>query len=190
MMQRFYTGLVYRTNVEADLSPWRSLGKHYWLYGLGIARHTWDADLSPDKPLQKKDESDEAYAAHIDEWRAESHKVMPIKIEAVNPYCVIPDPSSSGREYLFEVHSNYVFNIKKFFPNWKNPLNRKITDTAEYVMYWDADWRSDMIDGEAILASEVLRHKYGSMPYTFINSGLGNITSKGEMAKRYVGLLD
>lgn len=192
MMRKFYTGLIYRTNVEADISPWRVGGKHFWLYGLCCFRHTWEPDMWLDKPYQKTGESEEEYATKIEEWRADTHKSIPIKIEAINPHNVMPDPSYGGRLYVFEKHKKMVFDTQKMYPKWSNPKERKITDSAEYVIYFDGDYRCDLIDGEPVLpvGGGVAKHKYGFIPYTFIDSGLGNMSYDMDLKKRYVGILD
>ena len=74
MMRKFYTGLIYRTNVESDISPWRVGAKYYPLYGMVVWKTVWDADRWPDKPRQKIGEQDTDYAIRVDEWRNKTHE--------------------------------------------------------------------------------------------------------------------
>jgi len=92
MMRKFYLGLIHRNNVEADISPWRVAAKHYAAHGLCVFEDVWDADQWLDKPERKEGESEDEYAARIDEWRAHQYNSIPIVIKAPNPYNVIPNP--------------------------------------------------------------------------------------------------
>ncbi len=190
--KKFYQGLIYSTNVNSDISPWIVGGKHFWIYGLCCFRDTWDVDMWMDKPIQKSSESDTQYNERLQEWRTETYNSpLPEKIEAVNPHCAMPDPSYGGRLYVYEKHPKMVFDTQKMYPKWSNPKNRKITEEAEYVMYWDSQYRCDLVDGEPVLPVKggIARHKYGFIPYVFIDSGLGNHSYDGSLTKRYVGIL-
>ena len=190
MMRKFYLGLIHRTNTEADISPWRVVAKHYALHGLGVFKTVWDADRWVDKPIQGG-ESDEAYAARIDEWRASTHESLPVVIQAVNPFCVYPDPSYGGRQFVIEVQERTCFDVSKRWPDWNNPKDKKLSDKVKYVQYWDMTYRCDLIDGEKVLKTPdgIVEHKYGFIPYVLIDSGLGNMSSDNDPRKRYVGAL-
>lgn len=188
MMRKFYLGLIHRTNVESDISPWRVLAKHYALHGLGVCKTIYDADRWPSKPEQKKGESEEAYNNRVDEWRAtRGYQSLPIVIQAVNPACILPDPGYGGRMFNFERHKRLVMDISPRWPNWTT--SKTPSEEVEYISYWDADYRCDLIDREPILKGDVVKHNYGFIPYVLIDSGLGNISSENKPEMRYVGLL-
>lgn len=189
MMRKFYLGLIHRTNVESDISPWRVAAKHYALHGLGVFKTVWDADRWPDKPIQREDESDDDYALRIDEWRHETHQSIPIVIQAINPRCMMPDPGYGGRMFVIEKHTKMCLDVTKKWPHWSNPLGKEKKDEVEFISYWDATHRCDLVDGEPILKGGVVKHNYGFIPYVFIDSGLGNISYEAKPEMRYVGML-
>lgn len=161
-MEKFYTGLIYMTNMESDISPWRDAAKHYALHGLAILKTVWDKDAQGS---------------------------LPIVIQAVNPACIMPDPSYGGRMFVFEKHKKIVLDVSKRWPKWNNPEERGPGEEADYVTYWDKDFRCDLIDNEPVLKGEVVKHNYGFIPYVFINSGLGNLSYDAKPEMRYVGIL-
>lgn len=165
-MEKFYTGLVYMTNVESDISPWRVVAKHYALHGVGIFKTVYDKDR------QKREGGS-----------------LPIVIQAVNPRCVMPDPSYGGGLFVFEKHKKIVLDVSKKWPKWNNPKDRGSGDEVDYISYWDKDFRCDLIDGEPILKGGVVKHSYGFIPYVFIDSGLGNLSYDAKPEMRYVGIL-
>ncbi len=191
MMRKFYLGLIHRTNVESDISPWRVAAKHYVLHGLGVFKTVWDADRWVDKPERDEGEGDDEYAERIDEWRAQTHESLPIVVQAVNPSCVYPDPSYGGRGFVIEVREPRCFDISRRWPHWTNPKDRKLYDKVTYIQYWDNKHRCSLVDNEPILKvpGGVVGHKYGFIPYVFIDSGLGNLSADGDPRKRYVGIL-
>jgi hypothetical protein len=191
MMRKFYLGLIHRNNVEADISPWRVGAKYYALHGLTVFEDVWDADQWLDKPDRDPGESEDDYAARIDEWRARQYDSIPIVIRAINPANVIPDPSYGGRSFVFKVTPKVVLDIQRRYKKWGNPKSRKIGDVVNLISYWDRKYRCELADGEPLLqtADGIVEHKYGFLPYVFIDSGLGNMNQKGEAKRRYVGTL-
>ncbi len=191
MMKKFYHGIIYMTNVMSSISPWRVGGKHYGLYGLSVFKTVWDADRWIDKPEQNEGESEDDYAARLDEWRVQTHESLPIVIQAINPTCVMPDPETGGLGYVFEVRENSVFSTMERWPLWSNPEDKKLSDKTTQISWWSKKYRCELIDGEPILKTGdgIVPHKYGFIPYTFIDSGLGNISSDNDPVKRYVGAL-
>lgn len=191
MMRKFYLGIIHRNNVEADISPWRVGAKHYALYGLGVFEDVWDADQWIDKPERKEDESENQYAERIDEWRSQTYDSLPIVIHAVNPGCVIPDPSYGGREFVFKEQEKVCLDIQERWLNWTNPKSRKISEKVDLVSWWGKRYRCMWADGEPLLPTKngLVAHKYGFLPFVFMDSGLGNISMDGAAKKRYVGVL-
>lgn len=189
MLRKFALGLIHRTNVEAQIAPGHVGAKHYWIHGLAVYKTVWDADRWLDKPEQKKGESEDVYNERLDEWRAESHLSLPIVIQAINPANIMPDPYTGGNLYVFETHTRSVFDTKIQWPNWTNPLGKDEDQPIEYVSWWNNQYRCEMIDGEPIKKMGVWKHKYGFIPYTLIESGLGNLSKDAKPEDRYVGLL-
>lgn len=191
MMRKFYLGLIHRTNVESDISPWRVAAKHYALHGLAVLKTVWDADRWPDKPIQKKGESDDAYAKKIDAWRDETHQSLPIVIQAVNPRCIMGDPSFAGRGFVFEKHTKIVYDVMQRWPKWGNPKSRGLGEEVDYVTWWSKNYRCDFVDDKPLFPAEggVVKHNYGFIPYVFIDSGLGNMSYDAKLEMRYVGIL-
>jgi len=191
LMRKFFLGMIYRTNVESDISPWRVAGKHHGLHGMGVFKTVYDADRWPDKPEQGEKVSDSEYAERLDQWRYEKGNSLPIVIQAVNPHCIMPDPSYGGRQFVIEKHPRLLLDIRERYPNWSNPKGRKIAENVEFVSYWDAKYRCDMADGEPLLKVKggVAQHSYGFIPYTIIDAGLGNLSYDNKPEMRYVGIL-
>ena len=191
MLRKFGQGVMYMTNMMADISPWRVGGKFFWLYGLGAFQVLYDGDAWPDKPIEEEGEGEEEYAKRLDEWRASTHEALPIVIRAINPHNIMPDPTYGGRRFVIERHKKMVYDLKGQWPKWTNPNGVKHGDVVDYMSYWDADYRYVEADGEALLPGEtgVIAHKYGFLPYVFIETGLGNFAKDGDLSKRYVGIL-
>lgn len=189
MLRKFALGLIHRTNVEAQIAPGHVGAKHYWIHGLAVFKTVWDADRWRDKPMEKEGESVEVYAERVDTWRAESHLSLPIVIQAVNPANIMPDPETGGDLYVFETHTRSVFDTKLMWPNWTNPLGKEDDEKTEYITWWNNTYRCDLLDGEPIKKMGVWKHKYGFIPYTLIESGLGNLSKGAKPEDRYVGLL-
>ena len=171
MQRKFAYGLIYRTKVEADISPWRVAAKHYALHGLAVFKVLWDADLTPDG---KNDYSE-----------------IPIVIQAVNPACVYPDPGYGGRAYVFEAHEQTRLAVSERYSHFKNPAGKNIDEMIEMVSFWTPKYHAEFADGQPLLNIEsgVDTHKYNFLPYIFIDTGLGNVDKKNDPRKRYVGIL-
>ena len=190
-LRKFYHGLIYMTNVMSSISPWRVGGKHHGAHGLAVFKDVWDADRWAGKPDRKQDESENNYAARIDEWRATSHNSLPIVIQAVNPYNIYPDPAFGGELYVIEKHERLVYDAVRIWPRWGNTDGKKATDTCTFISYWDKNWRCDIVDGEPVLKVKggVAPHNYGFVPYVLIDAGLGNVGINALPEQRYVGIL-
>ena len=191
MMRKFYHGIVYRTAVESSISPWRVGAKHYWLHGLCVLKTVWDADRWLDKPEQKEGESEENYAGRIDEWRAGSMLSLPVVIQAVNPHSIMPDPYEGGGRFVFEVSEKLVYDARKRYPSWSNPKGKGLYQQVECTSFWTDTYRCEFYDDEPVLRVKggIAKHSYGFIPYVFIDTGLGNVDSKADPTKRYVGVL-
>ncbi len=186
--RRFYLGLLHETNIASSISPWRVGGKHYANHGLSVMKTIWEADNWLDKPAKLDDESDEHYADRIAEWAEDHPPSLPILIQAINPHNVMLDPSYGGKLYTIEYHQRAVFDMEKMYPRWKNINHKSITETVDYVSYWDNEFRCDLVDGQAVLKGGVVKHNYGFTPYTPIESGLGNLGIDALPEQRYVGI--
>lgn len=191
MQRKFAHGLIHRTKVEADISPWRVAAKHYALHGLAIFKVLWDADLTPDVPKQLERESEEAYAMRLEAWKDANDTPIPIVIQAINPGCVYPDPSFGGREFVFEVHERTVLGASERYTHYQNVKGRNPDEQVKIVSFWSKRWHCEFVDNEPILQVEggVDRHSYGFIPYVFIDTGLGNMSKDADPKKRYVGIL-
>lgn len=191
MLRKFYLGLIHRTNVEASISPWRISGKHYWMHGLAVLKTVWDADRWVDKPTRNKSESEDAYAARIDEWRSEHTQSLPIVIQAVNPHNMMPDPYEGGGLFVFETQEKLVMDVSRRYPKWSNPQTKSADKTVSVVSFWTPQYRCELYDGEPVLPVQggVATHSYGFIPYVFIDTGLGNMDYKADPKARYVGIL-
>lgn len=187
-LRKFGLGMIHRTNVEADISPWRVAAKHYALHGVCIFKDLWVADMWPDKPIQQDGESEEKYVERLEKWQDLAYLTIPIVIQAVHPKNVMPDPQIFGRQYVVERQTKLQFDIKRKHPLW--PTDKKAGDEVEWVSYWDDTYRADFADGLPLLPyGGVIKHNYGFLPYVVVESGLGNLSSTNEMQKRYVGML-
>uniref|UniRef100_A0A6M3KGG5 Uncharacterized protein n=1 Tax=viral metagenome TaxID=1070528 RepID=A0A6M3KGG5_9ZZZZ len=189
MMRKLYLGLIYRTNVDSDISPWRVAAKHYAKHGLAVMKTIWDADRWPDKPLQKSGESEDTYAERLDKWRSDTSGTVPIIIQAVNPQNILGDPSYPQRQFVIERHERLCWNIRHRWQKWSNPSEKSDKEFVTFVSYWDDTYRADFADGEPLLPGGVVKHNYGFLPYVFIDSGLGDQAPDADMSKRYVGML-
>jgi len=189
LLRKFGLGVLYRNNIEASIAPIRVCAKHYWMHGLAIVKSVWDADRWIDKPTQNKGESEEAYAGRIDTWRSESHNSIPIVLQGIHPRNMMFDPYTGGMDFAFETNEELVFNVSQQFPGWKNPLGKKVSDRVVHISFWTKDYRCELYDREPVLKGSVVEHTYGFLPYTPIDSGLGNISSDNDLKKRYVGVL-
>lgn len=186
MLAKFGKGLLYRALVEEDISQPRVAAKHQGLYGLGCLKTVYDADRWPKQPKRKAGEAQGDYNERVDQYRRERDSKMPIVIQAVNPATLYPDPSYSGRQFVIEEQEKVLYDVRNEWPRFSNPRGKLIDDRVTVTSYWDAEWRIEWLDDEVVLHQ---RHKYGFIPYVFIESGLGNISIDGALTKRYVGLL-
>jgi len=189
LLRKFGLGVLYRNNMESTISPLRIGARHYWIHGLAIFKTVWDADRWADRPSQKTGESDDEYAARIDEWRAEHHDSMPIVIQAVHPKHILLDPYHESPLFVFEVRNELTFTVKGRFANWSNPNSKKISEEVEHISFWTKDYRCELYDREPVMKGQVVKHNYGFIPYVAVDTGLGNQDADNKLAKRYVGIL-
>jgi hypothetical protein len=190
MLRKFFLGLIHRTNVESTISPWRVAAKHYALYGVTVFEDVYDADRWIDAPVQEGEETGD-FAKKMDEWRSQHHNSLPIVISAINPFLVMPDPSTNGANFVIKKQKRKVYEVKTKWPHWNNILGKSTTEEVDDVSYWDGIFRSHIIDSQSVLKVKggVVKHKYGFIPFVIINAGLGNESIDGSPEKRYVGAL-
>jgi hypothetical protein len=180
MMRKIYMGLIYRWMVESDISPFEVAKKHYALHGITVLKTVYDADLFYSKAPNKTSED-------YDKWRDENSTSMPVVMKPIHPANIILDPYYGGRQWVVERHKNLLVDMKRLYPKFSNPNGMSDEEYVEFISYWDKDYRCDMIDGEPIFG--VMKHNYGFIPYTVIETGLGNMSIDNDPVKRYVGLL-
>lgn len=193
-LQKFGMGMIYMTNVQGVVSPWRAAAKHYPLYGLCVFKTVFSADRWPDKPERKKRESDEAYTDRLSKWMNEREGAMPILIQAVNPLTLYFDTATMGETWVIERYEKPLADVLWQYKGWTNPKNRKLEkrDKVDCINYCDRDYRCVLLDGEPVLKVKggVASHGYRFTYYTLIDAGLGNIDSTGDLSKRFVGIND
>ena len=189
MRQKFYQGIAYRTMVESPTSPFEAAVKNLCLYGLAGLKVVYDPDRWPDKPEKRDGETGEDYSERMSNYEQQRHDALPIVIVSVHPSALLFDPSYWHSAFVIECHSKLVLDISKRWPNWFNAEDKRPTDLVDYDEYWDEEWRSILIDGQPVLRGEVVRHKYGFMPYAIAYSGLGMETAANYPEHKAVGLL-
>ena len=191
LLRKFGLGLLYRTGIESEVSPFRMAAKHQGLYGLGVLKTVWDADRWPDKPEKKDNEGDKEYAERIDEFRQTRNSQLPIVIREVNPRCIYPDYSYGGRQFVIEVQEKVCFDVMEKYKKWSNPKGRAIDEKVTLTSFWTNEYRCELADDEPILQVKggVAKHNYGFIPYVLIDSGLGNTSYDADPVKRYVGII-
>jgi len=191
-LRRFGAGLIYMTNVQSIVSPWRVAAKHYPLYGVAWFKTVFNGDLWPDKPSKKKGESQKAYAERLSEWEDSCEGQLPIVIQAINPQNIIFDTNTMGNDWVIECSEKKITDVLRKYKTWNNPRGLSVTPTqkVDYVDYWDKDYRCVLIDGVPVLKTKsgLAKHGYGFVPYLAIDAGLGNVTSDGDLSKRFVGI--
>ena len=193
-LEKFGQAILYMNNVFSDISPWRVVGKHFWLHGLGVLQTAYSTDLWLPQPRKGEGEQEGEYKDRMEQWRQERGDMPPILLRPVNPRNVMPDPSLFGKQYVIESHLRALLDVTRRWPKWSNPKGRKGgegDERAEYKIYWDTRYRYEEVDGEPIFPGRtgIVAHNYGFLPYVFFESGLGNLSSDGDLAQRYVGIL-
>ena len=191
MLRKLGLGIIHGTNVESRINPAHVGAKHYWKHGLAVFKTIWDADRWVDKPEQKKGESEEAYAIRLDEWRASQHLSLPIIIQAINPYHIMPDPYTGGDYYVIEWYKRKLYDVKRIWPHFRDKEGREPDDLIETLSFWTDKYRAEFVENESMLKipGGIVAHKYGFNPYTLIESGLGSVDTDNSPESRYVGLL-
>lgn len=189
LLRKFGLGVLYANNVESSIAPLQVSRKHFGIYGLTILQTVWDADRWLDKPEREDGESDEAYAERIDSWRAEHHTSIPIVIKAIHPRNIMLDPYYDGGKFVFETREELCFDVHEKYPKWSNPKGVKASGKVEHISFWTKDYRCELYDREPVLRTPVMKHNYGFIPYTAIDTGLGNVSADNDLKKRYVGIL-
>lgn len=188
--RKFGQGIIYMTNLNAPISPWWLATKHYWIHGDAWLRTLWAADLWPDKPQRDKNESDESYGNKIEKWQKETGKELPIRINAIHPHNMYPDPDVRETDHVIEINEYHWMKATKF-KKWRNLKGREKAAKVRHISYWDKEKHCELVDGEPIIRTRTGwdYHGYGFIPYVELNSGLGNMSHDNDMAQRCVGLL-
>jgi hypothetical protein len=186
LLRKFGLGVLYRNNIEASIAPTRVGAKHYWLHGLTIIKDVWDADRMFNPPTIKKGESVDDFATRVDTLRAYRRDSCPIVIQACHPKSIMLDPYYTGGTFVFETRKELCYNSKQDWPAWKNNGGKEDAQEVEHIEFWTSEWRAHFIERECV---KLNHHDYGLIPYVPIDTGLGNMTDKNDMKKRYVGVL-
>jgi len=182
-LRRFYIGLWHRTQKTRGLVLAHT-GKLFLLYGLAFLKVVYDRDLWADRPEQKE-ESDEAFKERMDTWREERRLDFPVIITALNPQCVMPDPSMSGAQFVVEKYKRKAGEVKDRYPDWAvSP--RALDEDVEWLELWDDEFVSYLADGKEVLLN--VPHNYGFIPYVWGDPALGYLSSEGVAEDRYRGL--
>lgn len=191
MEQKMGQALLYRNNVAAPVAPLRMSAIHQAVYGMSVVQTAFSADNWPDKPLRKSGESDKEYAIRLEEFREARGCQLPIIIRPVNPRNIIWDWSYGTPQWVIEKHERVCLDVGKQWKKWSNPKGKKDDDEVTIYSAWNNWYRCELADGEPLfrLGDGVVSHKYGFYPYTFIESGMGNMSYDADFVKRYVGLL-
>lgn len=198
MLRKLGLGIIHGINVESRIAPAHVGAKNYWKHGLAVFKTIWDADRWVDKPKKSDGESEESYARKLDEWRAGQHLSLPIIIQAIHPYHIMPDPYTGGDYYVIEWYKRKLYDVKRIWPHY-DTKGRQPDDMIETFSFWTDMYRAEFIvnyGGDAIAGDTMLKipggvvaHKYGFNPYTLIESGLGSTDADNAPEKKYVGLL-
>jgi hypothetical protein len=186
-LRKICTGLLYRSNVESTISEWRVGSKYFWVHGLAPYKTVWDGDLYPEPPQQKPGESENEWAVRMDEWRSNFGGNMPVVIKAIHPRNIMPDPYEIGGKFVFESREILVYDAKTKY-GWKNLGRKGIDSKVRWDTWFNRKYRCEFFDDEPLVGG-VRPHNYGFIPYTFIDTGLGNIDKNNDPIKRYVGIL-
>ncbi len=192
MMKQYGQAFLYANNVLSTIAPLAVSRRHYALHGLTWLKTVYDRELWPDAPARDKYGDDAEYAEALDYWRAHTHESVPVVLQAIHPGCVMPDPTHRALfspRYLFEWHEQMRVDIDEAYPGWKNPLGKGPTDSVERISFFTPFYRGEFCDWVPMLDEDLMPHSYGFIPYTGIESGLGNIDVKMDPVKRYVGIL-
>ena len=138
MLRKLGLGIIHGINVESRIAPAHVGAKHYWKHGLAVFKTIWDADRWVDRPQNVTPEK-------MDEWRAGQHLSLPIVIKAINPYHIMPDPSTGGDYYVIEWYKRKLYDVKRIWPHFKDKKGRKPDDMIETFSFWTDKWRAEVV---------------------------------------------
>ncbi len=195
MLRKFDAGMFYRTKMDSSISPWRTAGKHGCTYGMWCFGTFYDESSVPDEPEKEDGETDAEFEERMDIYNGELHDSVPIKIVAIHPRLVYPDP---GGEYVIIEATKIMAQAKRDWPQWKSEISHIVqaalgnpsNETTE-VLWWDKRYRAVYLNGDPMLpgADGVVEHGYGFIPFVIGYSGLGNLDKSSKPAKMAVGLI-
>ena len=188
-LRRFYYGLINMTVQNADINPWRVASTYFWAYGMACLRTLWDPHRWPDKPVKSAGQSTKEYELVLDNWRAQRHESLPIAIDAIHPYCVMPDPTVGPPRYVMENFQKLCVDIKGRYSTWMNPKDKKPWEEVEWTAYYDLEYYCYLADDEPVLPQGIAKHNYGHLPHSFAYSGMGVDGTDGAPEKKCVGFL-
>ena len=194
MIRKAALGIYYGNNIDNSIAPARVGCKHFYINGVAIFKEGWDPDRYMNRPDRGQDESENDYAVKMDEWRSTHHDSVPVFYQAIHPGHIMLDPYHDGGMFVFETRDELVFDVNEKFPWWGNPEGKqKLSDKVKHVTFFSNQWRGEFYDWEPVMPLKgkkgIFNHDYGFIPYTVIDTGLGNVSKDNDLKQRYVGLL-
>lgn len=191
VLKRFYEALLTWLERQSPVSPFRESAKQLPAYGNLIAKFVVDNTRIGLEPVREGGESDDEFDERRKEWQELRKLNMPFTLSIINPLEVMFDPFHDPPMWVIEVTKKFVYDLKRTYPEWANPKNRKPHDTADVVEYWDDDHFTVMIDDASAFGpeKEFMPNEAGFHPYIILGSGLGIDASDHSPEKRYVSLI-
>jgi hypothetical protein len=185
VMERFGQGFWYRNIQKESTNILRAWALSGGLRGAVAGCLVYDPDAWPDMPVPSEhggSESD-AYKEAKDEVIALRRSSWPLRLTAIDPLDLYPDPASDGKDWVIHAYLRKVYDVVRDWPNWdrmvpgrKEPL--KLTDTIEFIAYADDTYRAYLVSGDMPLPNgngsgyTAPPARYGAQPLNKIGGGV------------------
>lgn len=182
LLRRFYAALLTFLEAGPPVSPFREMNKHLTTFGISAVKFVYDENKWMDEPPASDKEARE-------NWRNFQATTMPFTLQILHPSEVLFDPWHDPPEWVIQIGKKMVGELVSTYPEWGNPLKRKMTTKVDVIEYWSLTTRSVLIEGRPGLSDEVVDHKWGTHPYIIGSSGLGIDGVEHAPEKRFVGML-
>ncbi len=181
LLRRFYAALLFYLEQGAPVSPFREILKHLTVWGISVAKFSYDERKWMDKPAPGMD---------LEEWRNFQATNMPFNLQILHPSEVLFDPWHDPSEWVLQVSKKYVGDLISTYPDWGNPRNHKRIAKVDVIEFWSTSHRAVLINkNEWGLKGGVVENKATIHPYIIGSSGLGIDGSEHTPDKRFVGIL-